>query len=104
MSIESDRFRASSIRIACAMMLRHLFAVQMTATEDMTDLECADLSALCQAALCRGHGILSRVDGESGDKSPHSKSAYLLRYPRATNNSAFRIAAPAAPRIVLWQI
>ena len=28
-----DRFRASPARIACAMMLRHLFAVQMRATE-----------------------------------------------------------------------
>src|SRR5881275_1076762 len=35
MSMESERFRASSTRIACAMMLRHLFAVQMTAIESI---------------------------------------------------------------------
>src|SRR5439155_1591636 len=44
----------------------------------MSDLECADLSALCQAATCGGHGTLSRLDGDSGDK----------RVPRAARTSA----------------
>ena len=35
---------------------------------------------------------------ESGNKLPHSTNH---KYPCAKSNSAFRIAAPAAPRIVL---
>jgi hypothetical protein len=44
-------------------------------------LECADLSALCPVATCRGRGLLNLLSGrrqvaadQSGDWSPHSKN------------------------------
>jgi len=43
----------------------------------MADLECADLSALCQAATCGGHGTLSWLDGDSGDKRVPRAAAAL---------------------------
>src|ERR1043165_483103 len=66
MSIESDRVRASSTRIACAMMLRHLFAVQMTATENIAWLQVSfrhqQLCIQNRGAGCSADGVVTKRD------------------------------------------
>ena len=49
-------------------------------------------------SLCAGGEKIKQMKKRNEQKSEFC----LHRWPKATNNSAFNIAAPAAPRIVLW--